>query len=42
MLKKFGISFKNIDYKEIYIGGSQKYNAIDIDVEADFSQAAFF
>ncbi|MDO4689773.1 MAG: 3-phosphoshikimate 1-carboxyvinyltransferase [Fusobacterium sp.] len=41
-LKKFGISFKNIDYKEIYIGGSQKYNAIDIDVEADFSQAAFF
>lgn len=41
-LDKFGIKFKNENYEKIYIQGSQKYQVKNIDVEADFSQAAFF
>lgn len=41
-LHKFGIKFKNNDYKSIEICGSQEYKALNIDIETDFSQAAFF
>lgn len=41
-LKKFGIIFKNMDYKKLYIEGKQKYTIKDLEVESDFSQAAFF
>ena len=41
-LSKFGIEFKNEEYKKIYIKGSQKYKTQNINVESDFSQAAFF
>ncbi|WP_022819703.1 3-phosphoshikimate 1-carboxyvinyltransferase [Fusobacterium russii] len=41
-LKKFGINFKNMGYKNIYIEGNQKYKIQNLEVESDFSQAAFF
>lgn len=41
-LKKFKINFKNMDYKKIYIEGNQKYKEKNLEVESDFSQAAFF
>lgn len=41
VLKDFGVSVKNCDYKEFIIS-SQKYSPCDITVEGDFSQGAFF
>lgn len=41
-LEKFGINFINNDYKTINLKGLQKYKAREIEVESDFSQAAFF
>lgn len=41
-LEKFGIKFENNNYQNIKIYGSQKYEAKNIEVESDFSQAAFF
>lgn len=41
-LKTFGVEIVNIDYKEFIIRGNQKYKSQDIEVEGDFSQAAFF
>lgn len=42
MLKKFGITIINHDYKEFVIPGGQCYLPCDYEVEADFSQAAFY
>lgn len=42
MLKKFGIDIINNDYKEFLVKGNSEYKASDYQVEADYSQAAFF
>lgn len=42
MLEKFSVNIENNDYREIFIRGNQKYSATDLDVEGDFSQAAFW
>ncbi len=42
IIKKFGIVVENINYKKFLIKGNQKYSACEIEVEGDFSQAAFF
>ncbi len=42
-LKAFGIAIQHtVDYQEIFIKGKQKYIAADYQVEADYSQAAFW
>ena len=41
VLKKYGVEIKYFD-KVFYIKGSQKYQAINYFVEADYSQAAFY
>lgn len=38
----FGVQVDNHDYQEFVIPGGQKYEAKDVSVEADYSQAAFF
>ena len=42
MLKKFGISVENRSYAVFFIPGNQTYQARDIAVEADWSQAGFW
>lgn len=42
MMKEFGIYIINNDYKDFIIKGNSKYNAVNYQVEADYSQAAFF
>lgn len=41
-LEKFGIKLENNGYQNIKICGSQKYEAQNVEIESDFSQAAFF
>ena len=41
MLKKFGISVENRNYESFRVPGNQAYQARDIAVEADWSQAGF-
>lgn len=41
-LKRFGISVESNDYKEFNIRGNQRYKALDLRIEGDFSQAAFW
>ena len=42
VLKSFGISIENQDYKRFIIKGNQEYKAREYKVESDFSQSAFF
>ena len=42
ILGRFGVEVKNNGYKWFYVGGGQKYVPCDLDVETDYSQAAFF
>lgn len=42
MLRKFGITIINDEYKTFYIKGKQEYYAADYTVEGDYSQAAFW
>ena len=42
MLEKFGIEIINHDYQAFQIRGNQNYKPCDYNVEADFSQAAFY
>ena len=42
MLEKFGISVENRNYQVFHIPGNQTYQARDIAVEADWSQAGFW
>lgn len=42
MLKNFGIDIINNDYKEFLIKGNSEYKSTNYQVEADYSQAAFF
>ena len=42
MLKKFGISVENRNYESFRVPGNQAYQARDIAVEADWSQAGFW
>ncbi len=42
VLKKFGITIINNDYKEFIIKGNQKYKPCNYVLEGDYSQAAFF
>lgn len=42
VLADYGIRIINSDYQEFIIPGNQAYQARDYQVEADFSQAAFF
>ena len=42
MLKHFGVKIINEDYKRFIIPGNQHYCAANYNVEADFSQSAFF
>ena len=42
MLEKFGIKIINHDYQAFQIRGNQNYTPCDYNVEADFSQAAFY
>lgn len=41
ILKAFSIEVENFDYKEFRIKGAQKYNPAIIEIEADWSSAAF-
>lgn len=42
MLKRYGIDVENHHYQEFIIKGGQCYQPCDYEVEADFSQAAFY
>ncbi len=42
MLKDFGITIINDNYKKFIVKGNQRYKPYDYMVEGDFSQAAFF
>ncbi|WP_139904610.1 3-phosphoshikimate 1-carboxyvinyltransferase [Clostridium thermarum] len=42
VLKDFGVSIVNKDYKSFIVRGKQRYCAKNYSVEGDFSQAAFF
>lgn len=42
MLNQYGIHIVNQDYQKLIIPGCQRYQPCDYDVEADFSQAAFY
>ena len=42
MLEKFGISVENRNYESFRVPGNQAYQARDIAVEADWSQAGFW
>ena len=42
ILKLYGITIINHEYKQFIIRGRQEYQATDYTVEADFSQAAFY
>ena len=41
MLKTFSVEVENIDYKEFRIKGAQKYKPAIVEIEADWSSAAF-
>ncbi len=41
-MQAFGVNVINHEYKEFVIPGGQQYQAADVSVEADYSQAAFF
>ncbi|HHX18029.1 MAG TPA: 3-phosphoshikimate 1-carboxyvinyltransferase [Clostridium sp.] len=41
-LDKFGIKYKNNNYKSFYIKGGQGYNAMNTTIPGDFSSATFF
>ena len=40
MASKFGVKISHNDYKEFYVEGSQKYEAVNIAIEGDWSAAA--
>lgn len=40
MASKFGVKISHNDYNEFYVEGSQKYEAVDIAIEGDWSAAA--
>lgn len=42
MLEQYGVHIENHNYQELMIPGGQTYQPCDYDVEADFSQAAFY
>lgn len=42
MLNQYGIQVENKNYQEFIIKGQQQYHPCDYQVEADFSQAAFY
>lgn len=42
VLSQFGIKIKNLDYQTFIIFGNQEYQSHDYQVEADFSQAAYY
>ena len=42
MLNQYGVYVINKDYQELIIPGGQRYQPHDYEVEADFSQAAFY
>ena len=42
VLAKFGVHVKNRDYQELVIPGNQSYCPAHIEIEGDFSQAAFW
>ena len=42
MLNKFGVNVVNNNYEEFIIKGSSEYKATNYEVEADYSQGAFF
>lgn len=42
MLKLYGVEIINQDYQVFIIKGGQEYQPYDYEVEADFSQAAFY
>jgi 3-phosphoshikimate 1-carboxyvinyltransferase len=42
VLKSFGVTITNEDYKSFIIKGNQRYSARNYSVEGDYSQAAFF
>ena len=42
MLKQYGIEIENRNYEKFIIRGGQQYHPCDYQVEADFSQAAFY
>lgn len=42
MLESFSVNIENNDFREIFIRGNQKYKPVNLWVEGDFSQAAFW
>lgn len=42
ILKRYGISIQNEDYKRFIICGKQQYKPCDVTIEGDYSQAAFY
>lgn len=41
-LRDFGIKIESKNYSEFFIKANQEYKTLNIDIESDFSQAAFF
>ncbi len=42
ILRTFGINITTTDYKHYQIPGNQKYKAVELNIEGDYSAAAFF
>ncbi len=42
MLNKFGVNIVNNNYKEFIVKGNSRYDSTNYEVEADYSQGAFF
>lgn len=42
LLEKFGLEVQNSNYREFYLPGRQEYRPQNINLEGDFSQAAFY
>lgn len=42
VLSKFGVQVENENYERFRVPGNQKFRAVDMDIEADWSQAGFW
>lgn len=42
VLKKFGVTIQNNNYREFLVTGNQRYTNRDYEIEGDYSQAAFW
>jgi len=42
MMRKFGVTAQNFEYKRMLISSGQKYTPLDITIEGDYSSASYF